>query len=375
MKLVKSTLYILALLITVIAFALIALTTLVNPDRLKPVITAEVEKQTGYKLAIDGHLRWSFYPRFGINIQHMSITAPQQPVAFADMNGVTIGVEFMQLLRGEKKLLGNVRIAKLKLMNINATRAKVDMQWENNVLTLSPISAALYDGWLEGSANGKELSATPKWDWNLQFNRIQMQPLLRDINGKDNKITIAGVAQMKMQANTFGKDKREMTSHLNGTIDFSVVNGTVSGINLNYLVQTAEALLTKQPLTTPDNLDQTTFESLTATYSIKDGVASTQNMILVSSAFTTKAEGSIDLSHQVMDYSLEIVPQHVEKMKWSVPVLVSGDVNDPSIKVDTLKMNTIIANEQFQKVKEKMQDKIKKLPKQVDGLLKKVLGN
>ena len=84
----------------------------------------------------------------------------------------------MQLLRGNQKLEGNLYIADAKLMNVHATKAQVGIRWENKVVTLQPITASLYDGTLQGMAHGKNLSAVPRWDWDMQFNQIQLKPLL-----------------------------------------------------------------------------------------------------------------------------------------------------------------------------------------------------
>lgn len=375
MKFLRSTFYILIALVILAVAAAVSLMMFVNPNRFKPEIIAAVQKQTGYQAVIDGNISWSFYPRIGAEVEHMTLTAPLEKHAFADLHGMTLGMDLMQLLRGEKKLQGNVHIKQMTLMKVQASDAAVDIQWENNVLMLSSISASLYSGRLEGSANGRNFTNQPKWEWDVQMSQIQLQALLQDINGANSKLIISGVGQVKLQGQTTGKEKQEMLKNLQGKVNYSLTNGSVSGIDLNFFVQSADEIVNSKPVNLANNTNKTSFESLTGTSVIKNGIASTHDTILVSANFTTKASGSIDLVHSNIDYALDIVPQHVEKIKFTIPVLVAGDLSDPSIKLDTLKLNTLLANEQMQKVKEKVQEKIKQLPKQVDNFLQKVMGH
>lgn len=45
--------------------AVLVLVLLVNPNEFKPLITEQVEAQTGRQLTIDGDIEWRFFPSVG----------------------------------------------------------------------------------------------------------------------------------------------------------------------------------------------------------------------------------------------------------------------------------------------------------------------
>lgn len=373
-KTLRKSFYIVVLVLIVCVIAITAVVTFIDPNRVKPVIISEVLKNTGYKLTIDGRLSWSLYPRLGIKVDQMTLTAPDQTEPFIIMKDITMAAELLQLLRGYQTLQGDLHITNLTLMNVQAQNTKVTLQWQNNILTLSPMSLSLYGGTMDGVVHARDLSGNPHWDWNVQFTQINLQPLLHDINGENTKLNLAGTGQVKLQGEAQGRSKQEIIRSTNGSGEFSLTKGSVDGIDLNYLMQSADAVLNKKDLAEPTHPGQTEFESLTGKFVIKNGIASTHNLILVSSTFVTKGDGSIDLSNNTLDFQLDVSPQKLEKLKWTIPVLVSGDLYSPSVRLDTLKLNAIVASEQFEKVKIKVQEEIKKLPGQVDSFLQKVMG-
>lgn len=362
-----------ALVILIIGVAAVCM--YVDPNRLKPLITAEVHKRTEYQLDIDGNFTWSFYPRLGIKAEGMRLTAPKQKKPFVEMRDVVLGMDFVELLQGKSKLSGEVHAKHLSLVNLHARNVSAEIEWEDGALTISPISAMLYHGWMAATIHGRDLRKTPQWDWDVQFNRVQLKPFLRDLNGKNSKLQLDGLGQLHMTAETHGFNKSDIVNRMDGKLNYSLTNGTVAGIDLNYIVGTAVELIKKKPVNSPGNTFQTSFESMTGSMKINHGLAITDDTVLVAPAFTVKALGTIDLSRQDIDYNLNVVPLHLEKFKWSIPVALTGDLHSPSIKLDMAKLNTVIANEQFQRLKEKTEENLKKLPQRVDKFLQQVLGS
>ena len=68
MKWLKISFSILVLLVLISVLAIGSFLFFMDPNKLKPVIIEETKKRTGYQLAIDGVLSWSFYPNLAIKI-------------------------------------------------------------------------------------------------------------------------------------------------------------------------------------------------------------------------------------------------------------------------------------------------------------------
>jgi|GEM_PF-1940318 AsmA protein len=376
MKTLKIIFYILCLIILIAVLAFGSLAIFVDPNKLKPMLVEEVRKQTGYKLVIDGKLSWSFYPRVAVKIDRMTLTPPNQTVPFIDAQDVRIGADVAQLIHSNEKLQGNVSISNVKLTNIHAENVSADLHWQNNALIIEPIKASFYGGTLVGTATGSNFSAVQHWKWNIQANGIQIKPLLDDANDGNSKIKIAGVGQMNMQAESSGKTREQVLNSLNGTLTFSIRDGVVEGIDLNYLFQSADALINKQPMPSPTNINETVFQSLQGTAAIKNGVAETNDMLLTSSAFTTKAQGSVELLSQSINLRLQLNPQQKAKTQWEIPVLITGRLNHPDIRLDTEEIQKFLAAQEIEKLKAKAVEQIqKRIPGKAGEFLQNLLGN
>lgn len=376
MKLIRIFFSLVVLLVIVAGIAIGGLMYFVDPNKLRPVIVERVMQKTGYQLAIYGKLTWSFYPRLGIKIDRMTLAAPTEPEPFLDMRNITIATELLDLVRGNKDLQGDLSIDEVHLANMQAQNARVMLHWQGGTLTLQPITADLYNGTLQGVAHGSSLTTIPQWDWKLQLSKIDMQPLLRDANRGDTKLNITGTGEVTVNASTKGISREQVINNLNGKSDFNLQNGAVTGIDLNYFVKTADALMNKQEVTSPTNLNRTEFAQFSGSADIKDGVATTNNILLNSPAFLAKAQGNFRILEQSIDLSLQVAPQDTARTKWEVPVLITGDLRQPTVRLDTMGLEKYVAKQELSKVKEKVREQIKeRVPGKTGEFLQNLLGS
>ncbi len=375
MKWLKVLFSILGLLILVCVLAVACLIIFMDPNKLKPVIIAETMNKTGYQLAIEGSLSWSFYPRLSIKADKIMLSAANQPTPFIELSEVKVAADLMQLLRGKEKLQGDVNIAKLRLVNLHAEQVSANLHWVDHVLTLQPIQASLYGGTLKAIAMGSDLSSVPHWRWDVKFDHIDMQSLLQDINGPNSKIKISGIGQMKLQAQTQGNTQDQILNNISGTGEFNLNNGIVQGVDLNYFMQTADALINKEAVSQPENINQTAFNQLTGSFVIKQGTAETHDMRLFAPAFITKGEGTISLASNILELHLLIQAQQNAKTQFAIPVLLTGDLNRPYVRLDMTEIDKILAKQEIEKLKEKAVEQIQKhVPGKAGEFLQKLLG-
>lgn len=375
MKWLKKLFAILFLLIIVGVLAVVSLAIFIDPNQLRPVIIEEVKKRTGYQLQIDGQLTWSFYPRLGVKIEHMSLLAPPETAPFIDLRDVKIATELVQLLRGKGKLQGGIHIADGRLMNLHLQNADVKVGWQDNVLTIRSLRADLYEGTIIATAHGRELSATPRWDWDAQLDGVQVKPLLQDVNGADSKIRISGTGRIQLKGGTQGISREQILSNLNGSCDLNIENGSVEGMDLNYYVLAADSLINKQPMPPPPTLNQTSFSRLAAYVVIKNGVAETNNLLLTSPSFITKGTGRVYLVSQTINLQLQTSSQQAIKTQWEIPVMVTGNLSRPDVVLDASEIEKWVAREELEKVKTKASEIINKhIPGKAGEYLQNLLG-
>lgn len=348
-----------------------------DPNPMKPFIIDEVKKVTGYTLQIEGKLSWTFYPHLGIKAEHMFLIAPHQSVPFVDAYDIRMATDVVTLLRSREQLLGNIYISSVKIMGVKANNIRTDVHWQNNILTLNSIKAWLYEGQLEGVVIGKDLSLLPKWQCDLQIKDIQVKPLLLDANGTDSKIKINGIGDFKIKIETQGKTREQILHGLNGTSTFSLNKGSVEGIDINYFIKTAEALLNKESVGLRENSKQTEFDSLIGSALIKNGVAYTNDTLLTAPAFSIHTEGSVILISSALDLQLEVKPVlKNSKNPLLIPILITGDLRHPDVRLNMMQIQKLLAGMQIEKIKEEAVKQIKKhMHGKTGELLQRLLGN
>lgn len=376
MKAFKLFFSVMGLFIVIAILTLGALIYFIDPNKLKPVIVEEVQNKTGYQLTIDGQLSWSFYPLFSVKAEHVQVLAPAESKPFLTANGVHIAVRLIDLWQRREIMQGKVSISSLALGNLKLENVSSDIFSKKNELTFDSLNAKLYGGTLHATVTATNVAISPEWKWEAKLNNVQLNPLLKDLNGADSKINVSGVANFSMQAGTKGKTREDLLGQLKGNAAYQIQDGVLDGMDLNYFVQLADASLNKQATDRLVNSKQTTFSQLNGSFVIKNGVAETRDTVLLATAFTSNAQGKLELLSRKLDFSIQIKPQlQNAKRSFDIPVLLSGDLRHPDIALDFLFIQKMIAEKQLEKFKEKASVEIQKhVPGKAGEFLQKLLG-
>ncbi len=375
MKFIRITLSILALFVVVVALGISAIIFFADPNQLKPMIAEAVKTQTGYDLAMNGNLSWSFYPRFGVKMQTMALSAPGAKAPFVELNNVSMAVDVGAFLKGQHQLNGNLYIAELQLMKTHMSAVNAGLHFNQGVLTIDPFTAHLYDGQLTGVIHGATLSTTPAWDWDVTVTQVDMNRLLADVNGADARLTIDGNGSLRFKGTTTGKTGDALFDNINGTGAYSLLNGKVKAVDINYLIQTADALLNKQTIAVPAKMDETAFDRLSGTFTVKNGIFTSNDLDLMAAAFTTKGDVNLQLLSREVSMHLNVASTQQLKTQWDVPVLITGNVTKPDVRLDMAAVNRAIAQKQIDAVKTKIQQKVKALSTKASDFFKKMMGS
>lgn len=377
MRLFRILLSVMVLLVVVLAIAIGVLMYFINPNKLKPIIMAEVKKHSGYEVAMDGEFTWSFYPRLGIKVGHIQFMQPQQKTAFLNLDRVLFVTELKDLLHGNQKLRGDVYISEITIMNLHIHDAHVGLNWQNKVLNFAPMTANLYGGHFAGDVQAKNLNAIPSFTFNIKMNDVDLQPLLNDLNGADSQLKLAGMGQVELHANATGKSSEQMIASMNGTSRFAVKNGWVQGVDLNYLIKVANTIINKQPTAMPtDRMDHTVFDSFAGSATIKNGIAATNDISLLSPELLANAAGSVNLSTQIINLQVRVNPKlEVMKSPVMIPIAITGTVQRPDAHLETNELSSVIAKQKVDEVKTKVRNEIKRhVPGKTGEILQNLLG-
>jgi len=361
MKWFKLFLSIFCLFIVVIIFALGIFVYFADAEKFKSELINEVQSKTGYQLVIDGRMSFSFFPRLAVYIDRMMVKAPQSSGYFLDARQVKVAADLFSWIGTKQKLKGKVSATRMRLMNMNFDEATCDLHFQSGVLTIAPIKAQFYQGQLEGNLKGQNFFVMPNWQLEFRLKDVELQSLLRDVNDGDIKLNVQGLGNLHLQAETFGKTRSEMMNQLNGIGDFNVPNGTLEGFDLKYYIKSAEALIRNDPdLQQTLNEHRTPFTKLNGSFIINHGQAETNNLLLISPLLTVKALGHIELMNRLLDFKLNLKSTQNEQSKWYIPILLTGTLSHPEMKLDTKEISQMLAGEEIDKIKQKALDQIDK---------------
>jgi AsmA protein len=238
-----------------------------------------------------------------------------------------------------RKIKMQAQIATKHLMvgSLSVNQGKMILNAQDGVIKAEPITAKLYGGDFNGSATVNLQQETAKSSLQFDFSDFQVQSLLNDLSGINNFI---GTGNLQANINAGGVDSQSILSTLNGKIKFSLRKGALRGINLGSLIYAGREALGGKAAPPKNDGNQTNFDSITGTVTLADGIASNEDLTLVSNNLQAQGSGTANFVTQKLNYTLEAGLKGKLK-KWSVPIVIKGDLLKPEIQLD---MKTILRN-------------------------------
>ena len=128
-KLLKTLMLAIGAIIVLSVAATIAISILVDAEKIKAEVKTVVKQQTGGDLDIAGTMSWSIYPEISLSLADVSYTNSGGNKPLARLNALQLSVELMPLFGG------NVNVSGINLdgMTLNLEVAKDGTQnWEQN---------------------------------------------------------------------------------------------------------------------------------------------------------------------------------------------------------------------------------------------------
>jgi AsmA protein len=203
---------------------------------------------------------------------------------------------------------------------------------------------ALYQGAGKGRVVVDGSAAVPAIQADFNLTKVQMEPLLKDAMDNDR---LSGAGAFDMAVTGHGKTQREIVASLNGKGGLNLANGKIKGVNLVDMVNKVAAALKGGVSSLAGALkggggsgggQETDFTTLTATYTIANGILHNSDLQMKSAELPMTGAGTSDLPHRTVDYKITArvagaaVPVNI-KGPWSnlsyEPDL-GGMVGDPS---------------------------------------------
>src|SRR5438309_3804154 len=246
---------------------------------------------------------------------------------------------------------GQLQVGTLQVQGLKISKLKAQLKAAGGRAEISPHSASLYEGELsgtlslDGNANRIALKET--------LSNVSVGPLLRDLAHQDR---LEGKGNVALDVTAAGATVSTMKRSLAGAAQVRLRDGAIKGINIAELLRKARAAAGKQSGQAADSKESTDFSELSASFSIKDGVAHNEDLDVKSPLLRIGGSGDIDIGRSAINYVVKA--SVVGTTSLTVPVKLAGPLDAMKYEVDYRAVAGDLAKS---KVGDKVRDRLKGL--------------
>ncbi|QIG49130.1 AsmA family protein [Nordella sp. HKS 07] len=256
--------------------------------------------------------------------------APEAAAGQTGWSAAPIALAGLGVVDAQLKLSAN----KLLYRSLATGKIAIDATLKNGKFDARLGQIALYGGKAQGRLVLDGAAKVPAVQVTLDAQGFDGLRLLRDYAGLDRFEGVAG-AKLNLAAN--GRSQQELVSSLNGTAAFSFANGAVRGIDIEAMIEDVATNVLNGWRQGPDA--KTPFDSLRASFTLVNGIATTNDLNFTSPVLTVGGGGLVDLPRQALN--LKVSPtltlaaaQGLDLAGLAVPIIVKGPWANPKIYPD-----------------------------------------
>jgi AsmA protein len=275
---------------------------------------------------------------------------------------------------------GKLQVGALQARGLKMAKVNAELRAANGRAELAPHSAELYGGSVSGAialqADGNRVAVKEK------LTGISIGPLLRDFAQQDR---LEGKGNVALDVTSTGASVNAMKKALAGTARVDLRDGAIKGINVAQVLRKAKTALSGGEKSEAANqAEQTDFSEMSASFTIKNGVAHNEDLEVKSPLVRVTGKGDIDIGNSKIDYVTKAAvvattqgqggADLAELKGLTVPVHLSGTFDNLSYKVNYGAVAADLAKSRAgEKIKERVGSQKEKLEEKLGGKLKDLL--
>jgi AsmA protein len=280
------------------------------------------------------------------------------------------------------ELDGRIAIGELAARGIQASDVRATIKAHGGRLDVAPLAAKLYGGTLDAKlsaqASGNRVGA------DAALANVAVGPLLEAATG--NRL-IEGTGAVKMQVASAGATVEAMKRAVGGKASLVLTDGAVRGIDLGEKIRQARDLLGRgeSEQAASDATKKTDFSSMSISFDIRDGIASSKDLDLKSPLLRVTGDGRIDIGADTIDYTARPAlvatstgqggRERDDLHGITIPVRVTGPLAAPGWQIDWASAaREMLESRAADKLKESLAPKVDELRQQRDDAKEDLKG-
>jgi uncharacterized protein YhdP len=252
----------------------------------------------GFPVEFGGRWRYTQKPQLVFNL-----AAPTLDVGYLLSQIDPESTEWYETLTAQ----GKVSLLKGRMKGLEFGELKTDLNLDRRVWRLENVAMRSAGGAVQGAATIADKPDMVRFLLTPKIQGVSVQGMLNWFEASQAEVT--GKVNMTGNLESVGKDGTERKRNLNGALSMRLEDGTIH--RLRVLVQILNLLDLSRwfTLKLPDlNKDGIRFRSISADFTVQQGVFSTENLIVDSDDLRMTGGGKIDLANDEIDFVLAVRP-------------------------------------------------------------------
>jgi len=237
---------------------------------------------------------------------------------------------------------GRIGFGELRAAGLTVSDFEAQLTGEDGKLGAESLRARLYEGELAGHAWLDASGEKPGFDLATSLDDVAFAPLLEDLLDRD---WLHGRGQFHFEGSGAGEHLHGLIEDFEGAGRIAAEDGNLLGLNIPHKIREAAAQLRREePPEPPGDEDRTDFSDLTASFTLADGVARNDDLLLESPLLDATGEGSADILAEEIDYRVQAtLPDGLDEDQApllhrlagaTIPLEITGFLFEPDIRLD-----------------------------------------
>ncbi|WP_439886589.1 AsmA family protein [Pseudomonas sp. MBLB4123] len=174
---------------------------------------------------------------------------------------------------------------------------------KTGLLTLEELRGKLGGGSFDAKGHIDVRPAIPLLSLQQRLKRIPVEPFLKS---DEQAAPLKGLLDLQADLNTSGNSEKAWIDGLNGTANFALEDGVLVDANLEHQLCRGIATLNRKVPSNPPSGQDTSFETLQGSLSLRNGVASNNDLKARIPGLSAKGDGDLDLRVLGLDYRVGV---------------------------------------------------------------------
>ncbi|WP_249978211.1 AsmA family protein [Vreelandella olivaria] len=273
-----------------------------------------------------------------LNLDHYlpgPIEAPQASrgmlrKAFAQTEEALLPQEWLSTL----SLDGTLSLDQFQLAGLAFSDTRLQLQGDEGIHQLSAFESRFYDGQLSATGRLDASGSVLEWQLSPHIRNVQVAPLIESFSEEDSPLR--GRFNLEGALTTQGNGRDVLISNLNGELTARLNEGAILETNISREMCELVAQLEGEG-TVRDWHPDTRFERFDATFLVRNGVVTSEDLLITLPGIDVQGEGEFDLASMnfvtranarlvdTADAACQVNPRFAE---LPLPVLCEGHVGD-----------------------------------------------